>query len=158
MKIKGPITKWDDILAARDEPKNDRSATALKLRFVYDRQARSVVEQLAEQLANYIVSGVLLPGAQLPAMERWAKAVHVSVGTAQQVYSLLASHEIVRSALRSGTRILPTAETAARRLLVYFAALQACRYARTLQVPYDEVGSILQAAADASALEVQPQQ
>ncbi len=63
--------------------------------------------QLQEQIATMVRSGVLAPGARLPAIRHLATDLGVATGTVARAYRELESDGVLESRGRHGTRVRP---------------------------------------------------
>ena len=63
-------------------------------------------EQIRRQIADYVGSGLLAPGARLPTMRALAADLGVAVGTVARAYGELEAAGVVASRRRTGTVVI----------------------------------------------------
>ncbi|MGA8841669.1 MAG: GntR family transcriptional regulator, partial [Candidatus Aquilonibacter sp.] len=83
-------------------------STSVDLR-LDNRDGRPLYVQLADQFAQAIESGELVPGARLPAMRDLARELGCALVTVSQAYELLAARGRVISRVGKGTFVAPPA-------------------------------------------------
>jgi GntR family transcriptional regulator len=85
-------------------------------------------EQIRRQIADYVASGLLVPGTRLPTMRTLAADLGVAVGTVARAYAELESAGLVAGRRRTGTvvtgrsRRATTGEQAVREAAAELAA------------------------------------
>lgn len=111
-----------------------------RLHMLLDR-AEPYIEQIARQIASFVVSGVLLPEERLPSNDVAAKQIGVGKDTMVGVYKVLCDHGI-SSSTPSGTFITAQAERQARRYLFSDRIGVLIHYGHTLDLDDDEMGGV----------------
>ena len=107
-----------------------------RLHFILDR-AEPLVEQIARQIAVFLVGGVL--HGRLPPADVGARRVSIAKRTMVAVYQLLEEHGMATSSTRVGTRFTDAAPHAARRYLFSDHATTLIRHGYTLELREEEI-------------------
>lgn len=68
---------------------------------------KPIYEQIADQIKNQIITGVLAPGDALPSMRLLAKDLHISVITTKRAYSDLERDGFVETVAGKGCFVAP---------------------------------------------------
>jgi DNA-binding transcriptional regulator YhcF (GntR family) len=94
--------------------------------------------QLTEQIGTMIRSGVLAPGARLPAIRHLANDLGVAVNTVGRAYRELEQDGLVATRGRHGTTVLPSGRAPAQREEIATAAASYALEARHRGLDLDQ--------------------
>jgi GntR family transcriptional regulator len=100
-------------------------------------------EQVRRQLADQILSGVLVDGVRLPSVRQLANDLGLAAGTVARAYAALETDGFVRTARGAGTRVRRSAEHNAA---LIDAALDYVEAARASGASLDQAAAALRAA------------
>jgi DNA-binding transcriptional regulator YhcF (GntR family) len=116
-----------------------------RLHFILDR-AEPLVEQIARQIALFLVGGALQ--GRLPPADVGARRIPVSKRTMLAVYQLLEEHGMATSSTQVGTRFTDTSPHAARRYLFSDQATALIRKGYTLDLREEEIVGVFLATLE----------
>jgi DNA-binding transcriptional regulator YhcF (GntR family) len=116
-----------------------------RVQFVIDR-SRSLVGQIAEQIAHLVVIGIFQADERLPPVDEAARSIGVGANTMGQIYAVLTKYGIATSTTGTGTFFTRAAARSASRYLVSSGATSVIRRARALGLAEEDVVGVFLAA------------